>query len=143
MKRWNCITNKSEEMPKVDAFLEDVNQVCIKHGFCIQHEDIGGAFVIFVYTAIGGMWAVALTDFIQIIIIMIGLIVLFVVVLIDVGGWGAISPHLTVGTIGIPIHTLLSPMAPLRRSTIFISKDVKPVFVMGIPGHGLCLQTPL
>ncbi len=59
---------------------------------------IGGAIVIFVYTAVGGMWAVALTDFVQMLIIMIGLIVLFVVVWIDVGGWSAISPHLPEGT---------------------------------------------
>jgi SSS family transporter len=59
---------------------------------------IGGAIVIFVYTAIGGLWAVALTDFIQVIIIMIGLIVLLTVVLIDVGGWGAIGPRLPEGT---------------------------------------------
>ncbi len=55
---------------------------------------IGGAIVIFVYTAIGGMWAVALTDFVQMLIIMLGLIILLVVVLIDVGGWSAISPQL-------------------------------------------------
>ena len=55
---------------------------------------IGGAVVIFVYTSIGGLWAVALTDFIQMIIILIGLIILFTVVLIDVGGWGAISSQL-------------------------------------------------
>jgi Na+/proline symporter len=41
---------------------------------------------------------VALTDFIQVIIIMIGLIVLLTVVLIDVGGWGAIGPRLPEGT---------------------------------------------
>ncbi len=55
---------------------------------------IAGAIVIFIYTAVGGMWAVALTDFVQMLIIMIGLVVLLVVVLIDVGGWGAISPLL-------------------------------------------------
>ena len=55
---------------------------------------VSGAIVIVFYTAVGGMWAVALTDFIQMIIIVIGLVVLFTVVLIDVGGWGAIAPHL-------------------------------------------------
>ena len=59
---------------------------------------VGGALVIFVYTAIGGLWAVALTDFIQVIIIMIGLVVLLTVVLIDVGGWSAIGPQLPDGT---------------------------------------------
>jgi SSS family transporter len=55
---------------------------------------MGGAAVVFVYTVAGGMWAVAVTDFVQIVVIAIGLILLLVVVLIDVGGWGAISPQL-------------------------------------------------
>ncbi len=55
---------------------------------------LGGAIVVIIYTMIGGLWAVALTDFLQIIIIVVGIIVLFVVVLIDVGGWSTISPQL-------------------------------------------------
>lgn len=55
---------------------------------------IGGAAVIFLYTAIGGMWAVVLTDFIQMIVILIGVIVLFIAVLVDVGGPGAVLPKL-------------------------------------------------
>ena len=58
----------------------------------------GGALVVTIYTAIGGMWAVTLTDFLQMIIIFTGLVILFVVVLVDVGGWAAISPQ-------IPEHT--------------------------------------
>ncbi len=59
---------------------------------------IAGALVIFIYTSIGGMWAVVLTDFLQMVIIVIGIVVLFVVVLIDVGGWGAILPKLEANT---------------------------------------------
>jgi SSS family transporter len=55
---------------------------------------MGGAVVVFIYTTAGGMWAVALTDFVQMIIIALGLILLLVVVLIDVGGWGNIAPLL-------------------------------------------------
>ena len=55
---------------------------------------MGGAVVVFVYTVAGGMWAVAVTDFVQIVVIAIGLILLLVVVLIDVGGWSAIAPQL-------------------------------------------------
>jgi SSS family transporter len=58
----------------------------------------GGALVIFVYTAVGGLWAVALTDFLQMVIIVIGLVVLLVVVLLDVGGWSAIGPQLSADT---------------------------------------------
>ena len=68
----------------------------------------GGAAVIFLYTAAGGMWAVAITDFVQIIVIAIGLVVLLVTVLINVGGWGAIAPQL-------PEHTFR--MIPLENST--------------------------
>ena len=53
-----------------------------------------GALIIILYTMIGGMWAVALTDFAQLTIIMAGLLVLFVVVLVDAGGWGQIYPRL-------------------------------------------------
>jgi len=55
---------------------------------------LGGAVVVFIYTVAGGMWAVALTDFVQMVVIAIGLVMLLVVVLIDVGGWGNIGPHL-------------------------------------------------
>jgi SSS family transporter len=59
---------------------------------------MGGAVVVFIYTVAGGMWAVAVTDFVQMVIIVIGLVLLLVVVLIDVGGWGNIGPHLPEGT---------------------------------------------
>lgn len=67
----------------------------------------GGALIIFIYTAAGGMWAVAVTDVVQIVIIAIGLVTLLVTVLLDVGGWGAISPQL-------PEHTFR--MIPLENS---------------------------
>jgi len=54
---------------------------------------IGGAIVIG-YTAVGGLWAVALTDFVQVVIMIVGLFVLLIVVLIDVGGWSTIAPQL-------------------------------------------------
>ena len=63
-------------------------------GVPVELGIIGGAIVVFVYTSVGGMWAVAMTDFVQMIIIALGLICLLIVVLIDVGGWGNIGPHL-------------------------------------------------
>ena len=59
-------------------------------GVPIEMGIIGGAIVVFIYTVAGGMWAVALTDFVQMVVIAIGLVSLLVVVLIDVGGWGNI-----------------------------------------------------
>ena len=60
---------------------------------------IGGLIVIVVYTMIGGMMAVALTDFVQMIVLVVGLVVLLFVVLGDVGGWSVISAQLPEGTI--------------------------------------------
>jgi SSS family solute:Na+ symporter len=46
-----------------------------------------GAIITIGYTYWGGMWAVSLTDFFQAIVIIVGLLVLFPLVLGDVGGW--------------------------------------------------------
>ena len=91
--------------------------------------DIGiysGAVIIVFYTAIGGMWAVALTDFIQMLIIVVGLVILFAVVLIDVGGWGAVAPHLPEYTFRlIPIdHTLGDWLNYFRAWTIIGLVDI-------------------
>ena len=67
-------------------------------GVPMEYGIMGGAVVVFIYTVAGGMWAVAVTDFVQIVVIAIGLILLLVVVLIDVGGWSAISPQLSEDT---------------------------------------------
>ena len=63
-------------------------------GIPLEIGIVSAAVVITLYTAIGGMWAVALTDFIQMVIIIVGLIILFAVVWISIGGWGAVAPHL-------------------------------------------------
>lgn len=47
---------------------------------------IGGTIVL-IYTSAGGMWAVVLTDFVQLVIIVVGLVVLLIVVIMDMGGW--------------------------------------------------------
>ena len=76
-------------------------------GIPLETGIIGGAVVVLIYTSVGGMWAVALTDFVQMLIIAVGLIVLMTVVLIDVGGWSTILPQL-------PEHTFR--MIPLENS---------------------------
>lgn len=55
---------------------------------------LGGAFVVIIYTSLGGMLAVALTDFVQMLIIAVGMIVLLVVVVHDAGGWANISAQI-------------------------------------------------
>ncbi len=58
-----------------------------------------GLLVIVSYTMVGGMMAVVLTDFLQTLILVIGLVVLLFVVLNDVGGWNTISVQLPENTI--------------------------------------------
>lgn len=54
----------------------------------------GGMIVVVAYTMIGGMWAVALTDFVQMSVFVIGMFILLYVVLDDAGGWSAVSAQL-------------------------------------------------
>ena len=54
----------------------------------------GGLFVIVVYTMIGGMWAVALTDFVQMLVFVVGMFVLLYFVLGDAGGWSNVVAQL-------------------------------------------------
>lgn len=85
-----------------------------------------GAFVIILYTMIGGMWAVAMTDFVQLLIIMVGLVVLFVVVLTDHGGWGQIYAQIDEHTFRlIPFdHSLDQWLNYLRAWTIIGIVDI-------------------
>ena len=85
-----------------------------------------GAVIVFVYTMVGGMWAVALTDFFQMTIIIFGLVVLLVVVLVDVGGWGHIAPSLPSGTFNMlpPENTAEQWLNYLRAWTIIGLVDI-------------------
>lgn len=53
--------------------------------------------IILTYTVAGGMWAVALTDFIQMAILVVGFLVILPIVLHDVGGWSSVSAALPEG----------------------------------------------
>ncbi len=55
------------------------------------------AAIVIVYTVIGGLWAVALTDFIQALILIVGLALLCVVVVGDAGGWSAVAARVPDG----------------------------------------------
>jgi len=67
-----------------------------------------GLLIVVTYTMIGGMMAVALTDFVQMVVLVVGLVVLLIVALNDVGGWDTIAAQLPENTIRIlPIeHSL-------------------------------------
>jgi len=85
-----------------------------------------GGIIVIGYTAVGGMWAVALTDFVQVVIMIIGLIVLLIVVLIDVGGWSTIAPQLPEHTFRlIPLeHNFETWLFYLRLWIIFGIADL-------------------
>ena len=54
MKRWNG--KKNVENPKVDAFLDEVKEVCKKHKMSLSHEDLHGAFIVIDYDATFETW---------------------------------------------------------------------------------------
>ncbi len=95
-------------------------------GIPLEIGIVGGAVVVFIYTAAGGMWAVAVTDFVQMLIVTVGLIVLLTVVLIDVGGWSAIEAQLPEETFRMvpPEFTAEQWLAYLRAWLIFGLADV-------------------
>ncbi len=54
--------------------------------------------IVLIYTAAGGMWAVALTDFAQVLILTAGLVLLLPIVISDLGGIGAVMAALPEGS---------------------------------------------
>ncbi len=57
-----------------------------------------GTIIVFVYTMAGGMWAVSLTDFFQMIIVMAGLAIITPIVISKVGGYSAFISNLPEGS---------------------------------------------
>lgn len=46
MKRWVCREAKRMEQPDIDAFLNEIAEVCNRHGLALSHEDHHGNFEI-------------------------------------------------------------------------------------------------
>ena len=57
-----------------------------------------GTIIVFIYTMAGGMWAVSLTDFFQMIIVMTGLAVITPIVISEVGGFSVLISRLPEGS---------------------------------------------
>ncbi len=57
-------------------------------GICV------GAAVVLIYTYAGGMWAVTLTDAVQLLILVVGMVCLTPILLSDMGGWSAIAAQI-------------------------------------------------
>ncbi|MCZ6854386.1 MAG: sodium:solute symporter family protein [Gammaproteobacteria bacterium] len=94
---------------------------------------LGGSLVVILYTTMGGMLAVALTDFVQMGVIAIGLVMLLVVVLIDAGGWGVVAAQLPETTFRMyPLeHTGEQWLNYLRAWVIFGIADIASQSLIG------------
>lgn len=82
----------------IPAYIGWVGSIFVAFGF-VMHTTLGldttaailiSAAVVITYTFAGGMWAVSLTDFIQALVIIIGLLILFPLVLKDLGGFSGL-----------------------------------------------------
>jgi solute:Na+ symporter, SSS family len=88
---------------------------------------IGGTIIVVSYTMFGGLWAVTATDALQMVFIVVGILVLFFVVLNDVGGWQAISPQIPDGTFFM-IPTLNTATDWIKYSDVVIAGLLVNVF---------------
>jgi len=52
------------------------------------------AVIVLIYTFAGGMWAVTLTDFLQVVILIVGLLILTPLLLHDMGGWSVLAAQI-------------------------------------------------
>ena len=52
------------------------------------------AAIVLLYTFAGGMWAVTLTDFLQVLVLIVGLLILTPLLLHDMGGWSALTARI-------------------------------------------------
>jgi SSS family transporter len=101
-------------------------------GFSMELGIVIGGVVVLVYTAAGGMWAVALTDFVQLLVIILGLIVLLVVVVAHLGGWDAVWSDIEPGTLR---------MTPYENDPATWLNYLRAWFIIGIAN--LCSQSLL
>jgi len=90
-----------------------------------------GATIIIAYTLVGGFKAVAWTDLIQGVLMLLGLIVLPIVAISAGGGWDAITSNLAAQDPG-----LLSPWGPEGKSTLAIIGVISFVAI-GVPFIGV------
>jgi len=92
---------------------------------------IGGAIVIIAYTLVGGYKAVAWTDLIQGILMLLGLLVLPAVAIAFAGGWDAVIENLRAQDPG-----LLGPWGPEGKSVAAVVAVVS-FLAIGIPFMGV------
>jgi solute:Na+ symporter, SSS family len=67
-------------------------------GIVLWQGVVISAFVVTIYTFVGGMWAITLTDFVQTIIIIIGLLILAAIMAVEAGGVVKVMSSVPEGT---------------------------------------------
>jgi hypothetical protein len=55
-KRWSYRAEQRVEVPRIDAFLDEIVAVCKRHGFGLSHEDKHGGFAVVTYDAFDIDW---------------------------------------------------------------------------------------
>lgn len=89
-----------------------------------------GAGIVVVYTVVGGLWAVALTDFIQALVLIAGMAFLCAIVVVDAGGWSDLAA-------GVPAeHLAFFPSGGLRDWAWYLQAWVV-IGLGGIPAQDL------
>ena len=86
----------------IPAYVGWVASLMVAFGRVIQtvggiDPDLGiwiGAAIVLVYTTVGGMWAVTLTDFVQVTVLVLGLIWITPTLLSEMGGWSTLRPEM-------------------------------------------------
>lgn len=68
-----------------------------------------GAAVVLIYTFAGGMWAVTLTDVVQVSLIVIGLFVIVPGAVFEAGGWSEMTSRLSAADLSIGMRHALDP----------------------------------
>ena len=114
----------------IPAYVGWVGSIFVAFGFVLQTiagvdtttAILIGAAVTLVYTFAGGMWAVSLTDFFQALVIATGLLVLYPLVLGEVGGLSGLLTRAPAG------HFTILPGSTLKEWLWF----VQAVMVIGV-----------
>ena len=96
-------------------------------GLPLEIGIVMGGVIVVAYAFVGGMWAVAITDFVQLMIIVIGAVVLFALVVSDMGGvqaaWSAVPAD--------KVHFL-----PVSNTAEDWLNFVRALFIIGIANLG-------
>jgi len=62
MRRWVNRLRDFVEVPEIDAFLADIELVCLKHGLSLVHEDGQGAFEVVAFDEANAEWLMEAHD---------------------------------------------------------------------------------